>query len=264
MNVLPVRTRLVRPPQDDLWDVLSGALAGVPEHAVVAVASKIVAIGEGRCVAQADVDDKDVLVRREADFYLERDETPGRYAMLTITRRQLVASAGIDASNAAGYYILWPADPVASARRIWRYLREHFGLERVGVVITDSHSIPMRRGVIGGALASWGFQPLRDYRGHLDLFGRSLRVSQSNLPDGLAAAAVVAMGEGSEQTPVALITGIPAIRFVARAPATGARHSSLHVTPEEDIYRPLLSSVPWKAGGGGSAGRATAAERHRE
>jgi F420-0:gamma-glutamyl ligase len=256
MNIQPIRTRLVRPPEDDLWDVLAGALPPVPEGAVVAVASKIVSIGEGRCVPVEAVPSKDDLIRREADRYLERDQTPGGVAMLTVTRNLLAPSAGVDASNGGGYYVLWPADPAASARRIWRFLRERFGLKRVGVVVADSHSIPLRRGVVGGALASWGFHPLRDYRRTPDLFGRPLRVSQTNLPDGLAAAAVVVMGEGAEQTPVALITDVPDIRFLSRGPGgpgAAGRHDSLDVAPEDDLYRVLLESVPWKTGGGGAS-----------
>lgn len=254
MNVEPVRTRLVRPPRDDLWDVLAGALPAAPEGAVVAVASKIVAIGEGRCVPRTAVADRDDLIRREADRYLEREQTPGGVAMLTITRNLLAPSAGVDASNGAGYYVLWPADPAASARGIWRFLRRRFRLARVGVVITDPHSVPLRRGVVGGALAAWGFAPLRDYRGHPDLFGQPLRTSQTNLPDGLAAAAVVVMGEGRERTPVAVLTDVPGNRFRARAPAAGRPDRRLEVAPDDDLYRALLLAPPWKAGGGGAPG----------
>ena len=45
----------------------------------------------------------------------------------------------------------------------------------------------LRRGVLGISLAHYGFAPLRDYRGTVDLFGRELKMSQTNIADALAA-----------------------------------------------------------------------------
>ena len=252
MNVSPVQTRLFRPPRDDLWQLLATSLPALEERTVVAVASKVVAIGEGRCVPVDAVPDKDALIIREADWYLERDLVPQRWVLPTLTHGVLIPSAGVDESNGAGHYILWPADPAASARGIWRFLRRQFGLRHVGVLVTDSRSVPLRRGLVGFALAACGFRPLRDYRRRRDLFGRPLRVSQTNLADGLAAAAVLAMGEGNERTPLAVLTDVPGIRFVSQVPRTRGRvgaNDTLEVPIEEDLYRPFLAHVPWKAGG---------------
>ena len=249
VNVLAIPTRVFRPPRDDLQELLATSLPALAEEDVVAISSKIVSIGEGRCVPEGAVADKDALIRREAGRYLEREEVPGGYVMHTLTRGVLAPSAGIDASNAAGHYILWPGDPPRSARRIWRQLRARHGLRRLGVIITNSRSAPLRRGVLGFALAHWGFRPLRDYRGRRDVFGRRLRFSQANVADALGAAAVLAMGEGAEQTPLALIRGAPGLRFVARPGRSAERFSGLEVPPEEDLYWPFLRGVPWCPGG---------------
>jgi dihydrofolate synthase / folylpolyglutamate synthase len=253
VNVFAVPTRVFRPPHDDLPQLLATSLPPLQEGDVVAVSSKIVSIGEGRCVPEGAVADKDELIRREAGQYLEREAVPGGYVMHTLTRGVLAPSAGIDASNAAGHYILWPSDPTRSARRIWRQLRAGHGLRRLGVIVTDSRSAPLRRGVLGFALAHWGFRPLRDYRGRRDVFGRRLRFSQANLADALGAVAVLAMGEGAEQTPLAVIRGAPGLRFVARPGRSQGRsqgrYSGLEVAPEEDLYWPFLRGVPWRPGG---------------
>src|SRR5690349_15562446 len=99
-HLIPVKTRRMVPPQDDIWDVLSQALPPLEEGDVVAITSKIVAIHQGRCVAAADVSDKEHLVEAEADAWIPKASS--RYGItLAIKGSTLIASAGIDASNAA-------------------------------------------------------------------------------------------------------------------------------------------------------------------
>lgn len=251
MNVQAIKTRKFLPPQDDLWQLLDQSLPPLQEESVVVVSSKIVSIGEGRCIPFEAVPEKDRLIIQEADRYLGREHVPGGWVLHTLKRNLLSPSAGIDASNGAGHYILWPRDPLRSAVAIWRFLRRRSAVRRLGVVLTDSHSVPLRRGLLGIALAHHGFRPLRDYRRSRDVFGRALRISQTNVADGLAAAAVLVMGEGAEQTPLAVISDVPSVRFLVRpAPARGT-YDRLDVPLEEDLYRPFLCSVPWRTGGGG-------------
>lgn len=251
MNVQAIKTRKFLPPRDDLWQLLDQSLPSLQEESVVAVSSKIVSIGEGRCLPSEAVEDKDRLIMQEADRYLGREHVPGGWVLHTLKRNLLSPSAGIDASNGAGHYILWPCDPARSAAGIWQFLRRRSGIRHLGVVLTDSHSVPLRRGVLGIALAHWGFRPLRDYRRRRDVFGRKLRISQTNVADGLAAAAVLVMGEGAEQTPLAVITDVPSVRFLMRPVAARTGQDRLEVPLEEDLYRPFLCSVPWRPGGGG-------------
>ena len=246
MNVRAIKTRKLIPPRDDLWAVLDESLPKLEEETVVVVSSKIVSIGEGRCVRMAEVSDKDALITREADLYLDRKHMPGHW-MHTIARGVLAPAAGVDASNGDEHYVLWPEDPMRSAAELWRGLRRRHGVRRLGVILSDSRSTPLRRGVTGYALAHHGIRPLRDYRGTRDLFGRKIRISQSNLADALAAAAVLVMGEGNEQTPLAIVTGAPGLRFMQRAAAPSEREfTSLEVPLEEDLYWPLMKRAPWK------------------
>ena len=246
MIVRAIKTRKLLPPKDDLWEVLERSLPRLEEDTVVAISSKIVSIGEGRCVPASEVTDKDALITHEADLYIERRHMPGNF-MHTITRGVLTPASGVDLSNGAGHYVLWPEDPYGSAKELWRRLRKRHGVRRLGVVVTDSRSTPLRRGVTGYALAHHGFRPLLDYRGERDIFGRKLRLSQSNHADAIATAAVLVMGEGNEQTPLALITEIPGVRFTQRTPPPSEReYTSLEVPLEEDLYWPLLKRAPWK------------------
>lgn len=249
MQVKTIHTRILTPPRDDLEEVLLESIKEIPENSVLAIASKIVSIGEGRCIPKKDVENKDELIKSESDKYLERENTPGGYLLHTITNNILIGTAGIDESNANDHYILWPEKPGESAKRICLLLRKNFGVKNLGVVITDSHSVQLRRGIIGLALSYWGFKPLRDYRGKADLFGRPMKISQTNLPDSLAVSAVLEMGEGDEQTPLALITEIPHLEYLDDDYSPEGKFTSFEVPLEEDHYKPFLASVPWKDGG---------------
>jgi len=98
---------------------------------------------------------------------------------------------------------------------------------------------------MGYALAYWGFNPLRDYRGEKDIFGRVLKITQANVADALAAAAVAVMGEGRETTPLAVISDVDFLEF---GDFNFIKNNPLKVKRNEDIYAPLLSAIDWKKG----------------
>lgn len=243
MIVKAVKTRIFLPPKDNLWELLD-AIKSLKENSVVAVTSKIVSISERRCVSVKNVKDKDELAIAEADKYIPRHLTPNKLLLHTIKNNILVASSGIDESNANGYFILWPKDPKKSAKKIWDFLRKKFKIKNLGIIITDSRLIPLRRGVVGISIGAYGFKPLKNYIGKKDLFGRKFVMETSNIPDSLATAAVLEMGEGSEQTPIAIISDVPYIKFIEGNFRAG-------ISEKEDMFYPLLSAVNWKIGGSG-------------
>ncbi|MBU1031591.1 coenzyme F420-0:L-glutamate ligase [Patescibacteria group bacterium] len=249
MIVKVVKSRKFLPPKDNLWRLLS-AIKNLKENSVVAVTSKVVSIGEGRCILLKNIE-KDELIKKEADKYLPRKMVPNEWVMYTIKNNLLVASAGIDESNANGYYILWPENPEVSAKKIWEYLRNKFNLKNLGIIITDSKITPLRRGVVGMAISYYGFKPFKDYRGTEDLFGRKFEMETTNMPDCLATAAVLTMGEGSEQTPLAVITDIPNIEFIQKKYKPKSGDYAFEMPEKEDLFYPFLSSVKWKKGGSG-------------
>ncbi len=250
MIIKAIKTRKFLPPKDDLWDLLS-KIKSLKENSIVAITSKIVSIGEGRCIPINGKTNKDELAIKEADIYLERSIAPEGLILHTIKNNLLVASAGIDESNGAGYFILWPKDPQASAKKIWKFLKKKFKVKNLGVIITDSRLIPLRRGVVGLSIAFVGFKPLRDYRNLKDIFGREFVMETSNLPDSLATAAVLEMGEGSEQKPIAIISDVPFVEFTKENFSPKSFDDSFEINSKEDMFYPFLSSVPWKKGGSG-------------
>ncbi|MBI2019270.1 coenzyme F420-0:L-glutamate ligase [Candidatus Daviesbacteria bacterium] len=249
MIVKAIKTRKFLPPKDNLEELLS-AIKNLKENSIVAIASKVVSIGEGRCIP-ANETEKDDLIIKEAELYLERKYVPQQSVIFTVKNNVMVASAGVDESNADGYYILWPKDPEVSAKKIWQSLKEKFKIKNLGVIITDSRVTPLRRGVVGVAVAYFGFKPLKDYRGKEDLFGRKFEMETSDIPDSLATAAVLEMGEGAESQPIAIITDVSYIEFIQKKYSPKNPDLAFKIPEKEDVFYPFLTSVKWKKGGSG-------------
>lgn len=243
MQVTAYRLRPLVPPKDSLEEAIRASRLRLREGDIVTVSSKVVSIGEGRCVPVSSID-KEALVKSEADWYLKPKVSKWR-RLFTIARGALVGSAGIDESNGDGHYVIFPEDPFKSAKRLRAWLRKTYGVQKLAVIITDSTSLPLRRGAVGFALSWDGIDPLRDYRGTKDLFGRTIEIEMANLIDSLAAAAVLEMGEGSEQTPIAIIRDACNIVFRNRSADT----DQLIVEPGDDLFAPFLWRSAWRKGG---------------
>ncbi|HSD56018.1 MAG TPA: coenzyme F420-0:L-glutamate ligase [Candidatus Saccharimonadales bacterium] len=250
MIVETVKTARVSARSHALLELLDQHLPTIEEKTVVVITSKIVALCEGR-VAPLDGVDKEALIQSEADYYMPLEF--GKYGFhFTITRNTLISMAGIDESNADGMYVLWPANPQKTANEVRKYLVQRFGLKDIGVMITDSTCMPpMRAGTVGIMLAHSGFSAVADNTGTADLFGRTFQFSKSGVGSGIAAAANLVMGEGKEQTPIALVKDIPFVTFQRRNPSE-AEIKQAYFAPEDDLYGPFITSVAWQPGGAGA------------
>ncbi|MFY9457720.1 MAG: coenzyme F420-0:L-glutamate ligase [Candidatus Spechtbacterales bacterium] len=249
MIIKPIKTRPFMPPKDDLFSLLEESIPKrrLKEGSILVVTSKVAAIGEGRCIKINESADKYTLIKKEADEYLSKDKMPRGYSfVLTIKGNILMPTAGIDESNANGYYILWPKKPFETAKKIYDFVEKEYRLKKFGVIISDSRTTPLRYGTMGVAIAFFGFSPLKDYRGTKDIFGRKLKVTQVNLADSLAIAAVATMGEGKEQMPIAVIEEIPFVKF---GNFNFLKKNPLVISRRDDIYGPLLNAVEWEKGG---------------
>jgi len=249
MQITPVKTHKVTDSDHDILALVDRYILHLPENSILVVTSKIVAITEGRIQkinSKTAEEDKEKLVKEESEMYIDKNENQyGFY--LTITQNLLIPTAGIDESNGNGFYILWPQDPYASANKIREHLVKKFGFENIGVLITDSKTTPLRWGTTGVSIAHSGFSALNDYMGKPDLFDRTMRVTKANVADGLAAAAVVTMGEGQESTPFAIISDLPNVDFQKRNP-TYEEINNLKISIDDDVYAPILKRAPWQKG----------------
>lgn len=245
MKVTGIKTHKITIKDTNLFSVLDKYVPKLKEGSILAVTSKIVSICQGNVIKIGDVD-KQELVEREAEYYLDPKENIYGFA-LTIKNSTLVPTAGIDESNANGYYVLWPEDSQKTVNEIREHFKKKFSLKNIGVVITDSTTRPLRWGVGGIALAHSGFSALNDYIGTKDIFGKEMKVTKVGVMDGLAASSVLVMGEGKEQTPLAVIEDIPFVEFCDRNP-TKKELDDLVISMKEDLYAPILTKASWKKG----------------
>ncbi len=247
MKVAAIHTEKVFPNQKSIFELLDESVDSLEDGSVLAITSKIVSLCEGRVVPLKG-NDRDELVKQESDLFLPRRFSKWNFE-LTIIQRTMVMSAGIDHSNAGGdYYVLWPRDVQKSTEEIWKYLTKKYQLKNLGVILTDSIITPLRWGTTGVAIAYCGFEPKNSYIGEPDVFGRKLEVSQSNIAGGLATSAVLCMGEGSEQTPMALITELPFVNFQNRTPNQQELDTYFVTEMKEDVFYPFLKGANWQKG----------------
>lgn len=249
MIIKPIKTEIIRSKSISLFSLLDKHLEKVKEKDILVITSKIVSLCEGRTVLQNDVS-KEILTQQESTYYLPPEESKYGHHF-TITNNTLIPCAGIDESNGDGNLILWPKNSQRTANQVRGYLCDRFNLVNVGVVITDSTCRPLRRGTTGISLAHSGFLALHNYVGDVDLFGRIFKLSKADIAGGLAAAAVVVMGEGSEQTPLALISDVAFINFQDRDPSS-VELNELTILKQDDLFAPFLEKVNWINGDGRS------------
>jgi coenzyme F420-0:L-glutamate ligase/coenzyme F420-1:gamma-L-glutamate ligase len=237
-------------PGDNLGLLLADALSASdtkPQPGdVLVVTQKIVSKAEGRFVkldtvtpgaeAQrlAAITKKDPrlveLVLRESTSVLRA--VPN----VLITRHRsghVMANAGIDRSNIgadrAESVLLLPLDSDASASALAQTLHHH-GVPITAIVIADSFGRPWRNGVVNVAIGAAGFPSLHDRRGQPDRDGRPLEVTQIALADIIASTAGLAMGEGAESVPAALVRGLA-------LPPISVPASALVRPLEEDLFK---------------------------
>jgi coenzyme F420-0:L-glutamate ligase len=209
MEIRAIRTAVFKE-GDSLVAFVRARLKKIPDGSVLVIASKVVALAEGRTVKNPGSLQKERLIREESSRAKKT-----RYAWLTLKDGMVMANAGIDESNADGKLVLLPKDSFAAAKKLRNELMKLYRIGKLGVVVSDSALSPLRAGVTAHAVGYAGIKGIRDYRGGKDLFGRTLKLSRTNVVDSLATAAALCMGEGAERQPLALIAGAP-VEFTGR------------------------------------------------
>lgn len=218
-------------PGDDLAAIVGDACeraGGLRDNDVVVVTSKVVSKAEGRLVEvdESDPAAKVAVVLAESRRILRRR---GDLVISETAHGYVCANAGVDLSNtAAGVAALLPKDPDRSARRLRSALCRRFGLDVLGVVVSDTFGRPWRLGLADVALGVAGFAPIVDHRGTRDAVGRELAVTEVALADELAAAADIVKGK-SRDTPAARVRGL-------RLGGDGSGRDLVR-PPQEDLFR---------------------------
>ncbi len=251
LEIFGIKTGLLKPGEDIIESLrrgLDGAGIKLMDGDVIVVSESFVATGEGRVVSLSGITpsaraislasryEKDPaemeLILRESDEIL--GGIPG--VVLTLKDGFLYPNAGVDHSNAPpGHVVLLPSDPKKAASRIRSALSNG---ARIGVIIGDSRTHPLRLGCVGVALACDGILPVEDARGRKDLYGRPLKITVKAVADNLVSAAQLVMGEGDEGIPAVVIRGAP-VEFSDSGPV-----AIPNIPPHECMYIGVLRSIP--------------------
>jgi coenzyme F420-0:L-glutamate ligase/homotetrameric cytidine deaminase len=222
LEVFGIKTDLIKI-GDDIVEALEKGMqeAGLvlEDGDILVVSESAVATSEGRVVNLDDVSPSRLAYElaaryskdpRDMELILQESDQivggiPG--VVLTMNDGFLYPNAGIDHSNAPpGYVVLFPANSRKSAWEIRRLMAHD---KRIGVIIGDSRTHPLRLGCVGVALSCVGLEPVEDARGQKDLYGRPLMITRKAVADNLVSAAQIVMGEGDEGVPAAIIRGAP-------------------------------------------------------
>jgi dihydrofolate synthase / folylpolyglutamate synthase len=235
MLVTTIKTHKIKPGQN-LQAILDAYLLKPTTNSIVAISSKAVSICENNLISKNTK--KRDLVHQEADFCFA---APTQYPdfCLTLKNQRLIPNAGIDASNHKTYVLL-PAKPQLTAKKIWQYLRKKHNLKNLGIIITDSNITPLRSGVTGITIGWCGFKPIYSYVGKKDIFGQPMQMTKINLLDSLATMATLAMGEGAEQTPLAIIKNVLKINFLNRPP-TKQEEQTTYLEKKYDLFSTAIN-----------------------
>jgi coenzyme F420-0:L-glutamate ligase / coenzyme F420-1:gamma-L-glutamate ligase len=222
---------LINPGEDlglILGDAINCSKISMKDQDIIVITQKIVSKAEGRLVNLIEIEPSGEAKKiakiaekdpRFVELVLRESRTVLRVRPGTIITEHLngfiCANAGIDHSNVKGsfgnqedWYLLLPEHPDFSAQIIRKKLEEFFKIQ-LGVLIIDSHGRAWRTGTTGSVIGISGVPGLIDLRGHADLFGYKLRVTQVAAGDELAAAASLMMGQATEGIPAVHVRGFP-------------------------------------------------------
>lgn len=229
MLITPIKTRLFLA-KENLADFIVQHIPIVPEGAVLVVTTKIVSLAEGRNTSISDPGALLALMKQESELAVE---TP--YTWMTVRQGMAMARAGFD--QAGNDVLLLPKDCFASAAKLRNELCHRYQVKNLAVVLSDSRTLPLRKGSVGVCMGYAGLEPLKDYGQTRDMMGGYFRQRLANVVDALATAAVHTMGESDQMQPLAMITDAD-ITFTDK-PASPA---DIQIALKDDLYGPLFNA----------------------
>ncbi|MDR0766928.1 MAG: coenzyme F420-0:L-glutamate ligase [Methanosarcinales archaeon] len=249
LEIFGLKSDLIHPGEDIFLKIKAAfQSAGMlpQDHDILVIAESALATSENRIVCLSDVKPSAEALEyeklyqidaREAELVIRESDVifGGVFGvLLTLKNGMLCPNAGIDNSNAPeGCVILYPESPTESAKKIAEFIFDEFGV-RVGVIIADSRTQPLRLGCTGVAIGVAGFYATVDKRGEADLFGRPLIVTRAAVADNLASAAEAVMGESDASIPFALIRNANAVFDTEVS-------GMMTIPPEECMYWGVLA-----------------------
>lgn len=216
LEIIPVKIQKEIEPDDDLVDLILES-SEVNDGDILVFSQKIVSKNDGRILSLSSVNPS-LLANGIANSYgkdprlveLILSESKRIVRMengiiIVETKHGLVcANAGIDESNVQdGYATLLPDNPDQSANLLKGKIEQKTG-KNIAVIISDTFGRPFRLGQTNVAIGIAGLEPVLDYNGKPDTFGKIMQVTAIAIADEICSASELVMGK-VEKCPIAIV-----------------------------------------------------------
>jgi len=216
LEIIPVKIQKEIESDDDLVDLILES-SEINDDDILVFSQKIVSKNEGRMLSLSSVNPS-LLANGIASSYgkdprlieliLSESERIVRMEngiIIVKTKHGFVcANAGIDESNVQdGYATLLPKDPDKSASLLKERIEQKTG-KNISVIISDTFGRPFRLGQTDVAIGIAGLEPILDYNGKPDTFGKIMLVTAIAVADEICSASELVMGK-VEKCPIVIV-----------------------------------------------------------
>ena len=216
LQVIPVKFQKEVEPNDDLVDLIIESFE-INDDDIFVFSQKIISKNEDRILRLSSVNPS-LLADGIASSY---GKDPRLVELILSESKRIVrmengviivetkhgfvcANAGIDESNVEdGYATLLPNDPDRSANLLKEKIKQNTGKD-VAVIISDTFGRPFRLGQTDIAIGIAGLEPILDYNGKPDTFGKIMQVTAIAVADEICSASELVMGK-IQKCPIAVI-----------------------------------------------------------
>ena len=216
LQVIPIKIQKEIESGDDLVDLILESFE-INDGDVLVFSQKIISKNEGRILSLSSVNPS-LLADGIASSY---GKDPRLVELILSESKRIVrmengviivetkhgfvcANAGIDESNVKdGYATLLPDDPDKSANLLKDRIKQKTG-KNVAVIISDTFGRPFRLGQTDVAIGIAGLEPILDYNGKPDTFGKIMQVTAIAIADEICSTSELVMGK-VQKCPIAVI-----------------------------------------------------------
>ena len=242
IEVIPIPVNHEIEESEKLEDIVSKAKAKIQDGDILIFSQKIISKQEGRIVKLSSV----IPSLLSMGLGSEYEKDPKLVEVILSESRRIVrmengiiivetnggficANAGVDESNVnEGYATLLPKNPDQTAIKLRQAILEKTG-KQVAVLISDTFGRPFRMGQTDCAIGVSGIEPILDYKGQKDTFGKTLKVTAIAIADELCSASELVQGK-TMKSPITII------RNYKFSSSTGSIKALLR-PKEEDLFR---------------------------
>ena len=216
LQVIPVKIQKEVESGDDLVDLIQESFE-INDGDVLVFSQKIISKNEDRILSLSSVNPS-LLADGIASSY---GKDPRLVELILLESKRIVrmengviivetkhgfvcANAGIDESNVKdGYVTLLPDDPDKSANLLKDRVKQKTGKD-IAVIISDTFGRPFRLGQTDVAIGIAGLEPILDYNGKPDTFGKIMQVTAIAIADEICSTSELVMGK-IQKCPIAVI-----------------------------------------------------------